>query len=243
MVDLVMDVPAKNCRVTLKSLGDDEPVSLKALYDDLAFLKCLDDRRGQSVELSLSRGEYSVPLARVTPPATLGRRQYRLAIDSIALWSLLGHLGAADTTIQLTPKAVADFGYAARIMLMGRVDAQADMFLDLPTSPGELDLTKPLAIVTNPRIKIGAITYVDLVALTGLPTPLTCKDGKSWVRVVPQRCKILLSRRYVGDHARKFDFRTEALGSEAEIAKSDAEHAIGIDWRRFSEQTNPVITP
>ena len=238
MVDMLLDVGANHCKVNLKSLEANEPVSLKALNDDVAFLKCLDDRKGQPLELSLSRDDYSAPLARVTAPATLGRSQYLLAIDSVALWSLLGHLGAADATVRLTPKAIAAFGYAARLMLMGRGGAAAEMFLDLTTSVGEVDLTRPLTIVTSPRVKIGAITYMDVVALTAVPTALPEKNGKPWVRMVPEQCKILLSRRYVGDQVRKFDFPTVALSSEAQLTKSGTEHAIGIDWRSFTEQTS-----
>ena len=239
MIDMQLDVGANHCKVNLKSIEDTEPVSLKALNDDLAFLKCLDDRQGQTLELSLSRNHYSAVLARVTAPATLGRSQYQLATDSVALWSLLGHLGAADATVRLTPKAVADFGYAARVMLMGRGGGGPDMFLDFSASEGEVDLTRPLTIVTSPCVKIGAITYMDLVALTAVPTALPQKNGTPWVRVVPEQCKILLSRRYVGDQVRKFDFPTVALSSEAELSKSGAEHAIGIDWRSFTEETCP----
>ena len=72
---------------------------------------------------------------------------------------------------------------------------------------------------------------LDLVALTSVPTLRAERSGDVIIRVVPEHCQLLLSRRYVGDGLKQFDFRKAAVSAESELAKTGCEHVIGVEWK------------
>jgi hypothetical protein len=223
------------CSVNFIELPEDKPLSLRALHNNLVFLKSLDDREGEQVQLSLSRNEYHRPLAHLAAPRTLGRRQYLHAIDVVALWPLLGHLGSAHADIRLTRREISALGEAARVMQMSRSGTDANIFIDIPVEPTEVDLTKPIVVVTNPHIQIGAITFMDLIAVVGIPSLIeTGQDTR--IRVTPERCELLLSRQYVGDEFKQFDFDETARDAGEALEKSGSAQVVAINWDWYSRE-------
>jgi len=234
LIDMVVDVAALRCSVNFNELPDDEPVSLKSLYNDLAFLKSLDEREGEPVELSISRHAYHRPLMHLDAPHTLGRRQYELALDVMALWPLLGHFGPEHADVRLTRREISALGDAARLMQMSRSGTDANLFLDIPVDPADVDLTKPVVIITNPRIQLGAITFVDLIALTGPPSLIEAGEN-SRIRVTPGRCELLLSHQYVGGGMKQFDFDTAAAGAGEALERSGQVQVAAINWDWYTK--------
>jgi hypothetical protein len=236
LIDMVVDVAALRCSVNFNEFPDDEPVSLKALHNDLVFLKSLDDREGEPVELSISRHAYHRPLMHLDAPHTLGRRQYQLAIDVMALWPLLGHLGPEHADVRLTRREISALGDAARLMQMSRSGTDANLFMDIPVEPADVDLTKPIVIITNPHMKLGAITFMDLIALTGASSLVETGENTR-IRVTPERCELLLSRQYVGDGMKNFDFDEAAASAGETLERSGQEQVAAIHWDRYTEKS------
>jgi hypothetical protein len=160
-----------------------------------------------------------------------------LAIDVIALWPLLAHLGPAHADIRLTPAEISALGAAARTMLMSRTGVDAHLYIDLPVDPGVVDVSKPIVIITNPYVRVGTITFMDLIALIAVPTPLG-KEGNSYIRVTPERCELLLSRQYVGDGMNHFDFDESAQNAGGELEKRGHPQVTAINWDRLTKDSS-----
>jgi hypothetical protein len=230
LTDMLLDVGSHRLRLNLVELADDRHISIQKLSDNLAFLKCLDDQQGRKLLLSLTRGDRLINLAEVIPGLRLSRHRYSLATDAISLWSLICQVGAADSNMQLNTRQVSELAGAARVMSMSRSAAHADFHLDIGIAPGEIDFNAQLALVTNPYVKLGGVTFMDVVVLIASPTPLPPRNGSHWMRLVPTQCRRLVTRRFVGDKAPHWPSLPALTDLEKSLAAEGLHKVIGVDW-------------
>jgi hypothetical protein len=240
ILDILVDNTSGRFSLESNVPGDDELVQLKTLHENLAFLNCLHDNAGREISISLSREGFSVTLVKITPIRTLGQRQHVLADNTSKLWTLLGHLGAAESNVQFTPNQISTIAPAANIMLMARIGPDHRASLDFSINPDDPPAGSRITILTNPNITIGPITYVDLIAFSAIPTVHENESGESVMRLVPDQYHLLSSRQYAGGGLKHFDFDSEARGLESELDKAGFEHVFAMEWKSIKNADAPA---
>ena len=230
LLDIVLDVGASRFNFRLDLPSDDKKVSLGDLLPAFGFLRFLHEAKGLPLVFQLEKDGQTIPIGTLDSMVELNPERLRVIRWVCAIASLVRDLGA-DHRVDLSLREVYEYGPIAEFMIAARRRTQISVRVET-TIPGEaLEAEKPVAIITNPVLRIGSLIYAEIATFSGPPRVLSADSGEIRIRVESSSPRSLESFLLSENQARTFAWDEALERASATLEAEGFENIFTAPWR------------
>lgn len=205
-IDIILRQNTGKLSITLTFPSADEPLCIRELLHSLNLLKTLDNRGRDKLTIRLTKGQTKANVGNVEPLTPFGETLYELADHAHQLCALASQLGIKES-FAISLGEMGNTNPVAQLMLNIKMGRPSLITVECELPDDLIEANQELGVVSDPRIIIEGIVYIEVIVLRGIAEVINRRPGFVGVRLKSTNLRSVASFRYAVEDEHKLPFQ------------------------------------